>query len=68
MAERLFKIYSSLRTYNKISVRDEATQQSNSDYIRAYVIIFCITNIMVGVVQVAIIHKMFFIDPTKIHV
>ncbi|CAJ0595949.1 unnamed protein product [Cylicocyclus nassatus] len=68
MGKRNFHMYMAIRGYNKRVVRDQAMQQSNSDYIKLYVIIFCITNIVVGVLQVVIIHRMFFVDPRKIRV
>ncbi|KAL6732196.1 hypothetical protein Aduo_002981 [Ancylostoma duodenale] len=63
-----FEIYSEIKFYNKVSVRDEAMQHSNSFYIKAYVIVFCLTNIVVAFVQVVIIHRMFFIDPKRMRV
>ncbi|CAJ0595883.1 unnamed protein product [Cylicocyclus nassatus] len=62
LSERTMNIYDHIRTYNKVSFRDQAMQASNSYYIKAYVIIFCITNVIVGVVQVAIFHRMFSTD------
>ncbi|EYC15865.1 hypothetical protein Y032_0035g3010 [Ancylostoma ceylanicum] len=63
-----FEIYTEIKFYNKVSVRDEAMQHSNSFYIKAYVIIFCVTNIVVAFVQVFIYHRMFFVDPKRMRV
>ncbi|RCN28511.1 hypothetical protein ANCCAN_25744 [Ancylostoma caninum] len=63
-----FEIYTEIKFYNKVSVRDEAMQHSNSFYIKAYVIVFCLTNIIVAFVQVVIIHRMFFVDPKRMRV
>ncbi|ETN78925.1 hypothetical protein NECAME_02789 [Necator americanus] len=68
IVERVQSISRSIRTYNKASVRDEAMQLSNSYYIKTYVLIFCFTNILVAVTQVAIIHRMFYVDPKRLRV
>ncbi|RCN36248.1 hypothetical protein ANCCAN_17886 [Ancylostoma caninum] len=64
----MLAIYTEIKFYNKVSVRDEAMQHSNSFYIKAYVIVFCLTNIVVAFVQVVIIHRMFFVDPKRMRV
>ncbi|RCN28513.1 hypothetical protein ANCCAN_25746 [Ancylostoma caninum] len=68
MMMRFVKIYTSIRLYNKVSFRDEAMQQSNSFYIKTYVITFCLTNIAVAFIQVVLYHRMFFVDPKRMRV
>ncbi|KIH61191.1 hypothetical protein ANCDUO_08545 [Ancylostoma duodenale] len=77
ITERLYSIFYSIKFYNKtsrvespsklqISVRDEAMQQSNSDYIQGYVVIFCISNIIIAISQVVVVRGMFKVDNSRI--
>ncbi|RCN36249.1 hypothetical protein ANCCAN_17887 [Ancylostoma caninum] len=68
ITERLYSIYYSIKFYNKISVRDEAMQQSNSDYIQGYVVIFCLSNIIIAISQVIVVRGMFKVDNSRIRI
>ncbi|KAK6731478.1 hypothetical protein RB195_007753 [Necator americanus] len=68
ITERLYSIYYSIKFYNKISVRDEAMQESNSDYIRGYVTLFCVSNIFVAIAQIVVVRGMFRVDTTRIRI
>ncbi|KAK6731476.1 hypothetical protein RB195_007752 [Necator americanus] len=68
MGDLIYKIYNALRFYNLVTVSDEATQRSNSYYIKVYVISFCIANIIVAILQVAIVRRMFRVDKSRIRI
>ncbi|VDM56867.1 unnamed protein product [Angiostrongylus costaricensis] len=68
MIEHFYKIFYSIKYYNKVSVRDEAMQQSNSDYIQIYVVVFCITAIIVSITEVVVVRRMFRLDTSRIRV
>ncbi|KAK6055191.1 hypothetical protein COOONC_07304 [Cooperia oncophora] len=51
-----------------ISVRDEALQQKNSDFIKTYVVLFCISAVIATIVQVTVVRRMFRIDPSRIRI
>ncbi|CAJ0595950.1 unnamed protein product [Cylicocyclus nassatus] len=64
----LFKVAISLKHSNTITSRDEAMQNSNSFYIKMYVCVFCITAIIVAIVQVNIVQRMFYVDYQRLRV
>ncbi|KHJ84837.1 hypothetical protein OESDEN_15445 [Oesophagostomum dentatum] len=68
MNERLYSIYYSIKFYNKISIRDEAMQESNSDYIMGYVTVFCISNIIIAIIQIIVVRGMFKVDKSRIRI
>ncbi|VDO14792.1 unnamed protein product [Haemonchus placei] len=52
----------------QVSVRDEALQEKNSYFIKTYVILFCMSAIIVGIVQVALVRRMFRVDTSRIRI
>ncbi|KAE9421667.1 hypothetical protein Angca_000106 [Angiostrongylus cantonensis] len=68
MIQHFYKIFYSIKYYNKVSVRDEAMQQSNSDYIQIYVVVFCITAVIVSIIEVVVVRRMFHLDTSRIRV
>ncbi|VDK78390.1 unnamed protein product [Cylicostephanus goldi] len=81
ITERLYTTLYSIKFYNKvnvltllalrsvaISVRDEAMQNSNSDYIKGYVTLFCISNIIIAIAQVVVVRGMFKVDKSRIRI
>ncbi|XGW23157.1 hypothetical protein V3C99_005421 [Haemonchus contortus] len=68
LARHLYKIYFSIKFYNQVSVRDEALQEKNSYFIKTYVILFCMSAIIVGIIQVALVRRMFRVDTSRIRI
>ncbi|VDO61426.1 unnamed protein product [Heligmosomoides polygyrus] len=50
------------------SVRDESLQRSNADFIKAYVVVFCISSILVAITEVALVRRMFRADSSRIRI
>ncbi|PIO58668.1 hypothetical protein TELCIR_19892 [Teladorsagia circumcincta] len=51
-----------------VSVRDEALQQKNADFIKTYVVLFCISAAIASIVEVTLVRRMFRIDPSRIRI
>ncbi|WKX92325.1 hypothetical protein Q1695_010392 [Nippostrongylus brasiliensis] len=68
LGQHLYKIFYSIKFYNQISVRDEALQQSNADFIKSYVVVFCISSIIVALTEVTFVRRMFRTDPSRIRI
>lgn len=68
LTQQLYKIFYSIKFYNQASVRDESLQRSNADFIKAYVVVFCISSILVAITEVALVRRMFRVDSSRIRI
>ncbi|KJH40878.1 hypothetical protein DICVIV_13158 [Dictyocaulus viviparus] len=69
--EQMIQQYLEVHNIDKnmqVSVRDEAMQQSSSNYIQTYVIIFCMAVLVVAIVEVILVRRMFHIDNKRIRI